>query len=95
MKKIRELGVAYANTYKDCFGIEATTKWVKMFAVRRWENTVTEVELTEEERCNDKYRDIFIREFNKEIQRLISERPKKIIKEDTPTKPKTVKRKSK
>lgn len=94
MKKIKILAKNYAETYKDCFNNEATTKWIKRFARCRWENTVTEIEIDDEERENEKLRDLFIREFAKETQRIISERPKKPEVKETKKKT-SVKRKVK
>lgn len=73
-QKIIELGKYYAKSYNDCFHSESTTRWINHFADLRWVNTTSEYELSDEERNNDKLRELFIDEFTKETKKLIQEK---------------------
>lgn len=91
MKNIIDLAKTYASSYQDCFYSESTDSWIVRFAAARYDNTLTEIEITEEERQNKQLKSLFCNEFLKHTKEIISQ--KQITTDEKGNKKKLVKRK--
>ena len=64
---IKELAITYASAFKYCFSYYSTESWIRRFASARWDNTLTENEISEEELKNLKLKKEFVDTFTKSI----------------------------
>ena len=91
MTNITELALTYVQSYKDCFHAESTESWISRFGGLRWDNTILDHEVSEEERLNKGLRQLFVDEFTKAM--LVEIKNKNVIVDENGKKKTLVKRK--
>lgn len=70
--KIIGLANKYVEIYTPCFHSESTERWISRFATGRWNTTLNDYEISEEERSDENLKKIFVDEFVKEMKVVVS-----------------------